>query len=74
MHSQPLSSSCKVVQNGREVYKWACWTPPLGISELLEQANYKDEVKWFSPHSDNLKMIESICERLDFHSLLYIDL
>ncbi|MDM8151314.1 ketoacyl-ACP synthase III [Priestia megaterium] len=67
MHGQPLSSSGKMVQNGREVYKWASRTIPLGISELLEHANLqRDDVNWFVPHSANLRMIESICERSDF--------
>ncbi|OHY73386.1 ketoacyl-ACP synthase III [Priestia aryabhattai] len=67
MHGQLLSSSGKMVQNGREVYKWASRTIPLGMAELLEQANLqKSEVNWFVPHSANLRMVESICERSEF--------
>ncbi len=54
----------KIVQNGREVYKWATRTVPTGIKELLHTANMqKDDIDWFIPHSANLRMIESICEK-----------
>ncbi|GAA3320021.1 hypothetical protein GCM10020331_029320 [Ectobacillus funiculus] len=53
-----------MVQNGREVYKWASRTLPVGIKELLRQAELPmDEISWFVPHSANLRMIESICEK-----------
>ena len=57
----------KIVQNGREVYKWAVKTVPRGMQEVMEKASLPlDEVDWFVPHSANLRMIESICERVDF--------
>ena len=32
--------------------------------ELLHTANMqKDDIDWFIPHSANLRMIESICEK-----------
>jgi len=64
MHSSSLSTSGKLVQNGREVYKWATRTLPKGIEELLKQASMPlGEIDWFVPHSANLRMIESICEK-----------
>lgn len=37
---------------------------PTGIKELLHTANMqKDDIDWFIPHSANLRMIESICEK-----------
>lgn len=57
----------KLVQNGREVYKWALTTVPQGMQELVNRAGMTlDEVDWFVPHSANLRMIESICERSGF--------
>ncbi|MBN3525593.1 ketoacyl-ACP synthase III [Paenibacillus apiarius] len=51
-------------QNGREVYKWALQQVPAGIKRLLDEAGYSaDQVDRFVPHSANLRMIESICER-----------
>lgn len=64
MQGQPLNPSGMLVQNGREVYKWASRTLPLGINELLNKAGLKkDDIDWFIPHSANLRMIESICEK-----------
>ena len=62
-----LSTSGKIVQNGREIYKWASRTLPTGIEELLQQSGLDfDDIDWFVPHSANLRMIESICERTGF--------
>ncbi|MED0968547.1 ketoacyl-ACP synthase III [Bacillus paramycoides] len=64
MNSTPLETNEKIVQNGREVYKWAVRTVPHGIKELLHTANLQiDDIDWFIPHSANLRMIESICEK-----------
>ena len=62
-----LIDTQKVVQNGREVYKWAVSTVPQGMKTLLENAGMTlAEVDWFIPHSANLRIIESICERSGF--------
>ncbi len=53
-----------LVQNGREVYKWAVRTVPEQLKVLLERAGWEAaDVDWFVPHSANLRMIEAICER-----------
>ncbi|TPV46684.1 ketoacyl-ACP synthase III [Bacillus dicomae] len=66
MNDTPLQKNEKIVQNGREVYKWATRTVPAGIKELLHTANMqKDDIDWFVPHSVNLRMIESICEKTE---------
>ncbi|MCH5585718.1 ketoacyl-ACP synthase III [Shimazuella sp. AN120528] len=60
----PLNCSGKIVQNGREVYKWAVRTVPQGITRLLDKTGYaKEDINWFVPHSANLRMIEAICEK-----------
>jgi 3-oxoacyl-[acyl-carrier-protein] synthase-3 len=59
----------KLVQNGREVYKWAVSTIPGAIGNWLAQSGHCiDELDWFVPHSANLRMIEAICERLGIPS------
>lgn len=64
MNDTPLQTNEKIVQNGREVYKWATRTVPVGIKELLHTANMQiEDIDWFIPHSANLRMIESICEK-----------
>lgn len=59
-----LRGDGKLVQNGREVYKFAVQTVPKGVAVLLTQAGLTTaDVDWFIPHSANLRIIESICER-----------
>ena len=66
LNGTPLQTNEKIVQNGREVYKWATRTVPAGIKELLHTANMQiDAIDWFIPHSVNLRMIESICEKTE---------
>jgi 3-oxoacyl-[acyl-carrier-protein] synthase III len=67
MDDKPLNKSGKIVQNGREVYKWASRTIPIGIQELLLKSGLnRENINWFIPHSANLRMIESICEKTEF--------
>jgi 3-oxoacyl-[acyl-carrier-protein] synthase-3 len=62
---QVLEGSGKLVQNGREVYKWAVSSIPDAIRSLTAQADLTlEQLDWFVPHSANLRMIEAICERL----------
>jgi 3-oxoacyl-[acyl-carrier-protein] synthase-3 len=62
----PLEGNGKLVQNGREVYKWAVSTIPDGVRKLTSDAGCTPEdLDWFVPHSANLRMIEAICERLN---------
>lgn len=69
-----LAGGGKLVQNGREVYKFAVTTVPHGIHRLLEQSGLTHtDIDWFIPHSANLRIIESICERsgIPFEKTLY---
>jgi 3-oxoacyl-[acyl-carrier-protein] synthase III len=67
MFEEEIIKTDKIVQNGREVYKWAVTTIPKGMGMLMEKASMPlEEVDWFVPHSANLRMIESICERSKF--------
>lgn len=64
-NGQPLSGDGRIVQNGREVYKWALSTVPDGIRSLLRDSGIEaEELDWIVPHSANLRMIEAICGRL----------
>ncbi|WP_066194138.1 ketoacyl-ACP synthase III [Gracilibacillus timonensis] len=64
MFEETLADTDKIVQNGREVYKWAVATVPKVMQQVMEKASIPlNEVDWFVPHSANLRMIESICER-----------
>ncbi|WP_212973671.1 ketoacyl-ACP synthase III [Bacillus sp. J14TS2] len=64
MNGNELLGDGNMVQNGREVYRWATRTVPNGVQTLLERANMgTEDIDWFVPHSANLRMIESICEK-----------
>lgn len=64
MFGNELAVNGFVNQNGREVYKWAVNTVPKGMKALMEKAQFETEqVDWFVPHSANLRIIESICNR-----------
>ncbi len=67
MAGKPLHDSGHIVQNGREVYKWAVTNVPRGMAAVMEKAGMApQQVEWFVPHSANLRMIESICEKSGF--------
>ncbi len=67
MGDTPLAGEGCIVQNGREVYKWAVTTVPQGMRAVAAKAGLDlQEVDWFVPHSANLRMIESICEKSGF--------
>ncbi|WP_088105331.1 ketoacyl-ACP synthase III [Halalkalibacter urbisdiaboli] len=67
MDGEELISNGHLVQNGREVYKWAVTTVPKGMKAVTEKFGIDlSNVDWFVPHSANLRMIESICDRTSF--------
>jgi len=64
MNGQRLLGDGYTVQNGREVYRWAVTQVSEGIGHLLRSSGMSsEELDWFVPHSANMRMIESICER-----------
>ncbi|MFD0694205.1 ketoacyl-ACP synthase III [Paenibacillus sp. GCM10027628] len=74
LNGLPLGGSGKLVQNGREVYKFAVTTVPQGIDKLLAKSGMQlSDIDWFIPHSANLRIIESICEKsgIPFEKALY---
>lgn len=57
----------KLYQDGRAVYNFVIRTIPEGVKTLLKKGNLTpDEIKWFVPHSANLRMIHSICDKIGF--------
>ncbi|WP_342554168.1 ketoacyl-ACP synthase III [Paenibacillus sp. FSL R7-0652] len=64
MNGLPLNIEGKLVQNGREVYKWAVRMVPEQLGQLIKRAEMSPEqIDWFVPHSANMRMIEAVCER-----------
>jgi 3-oxoacyl-[acyl-carrier-protein] synthase-3 len=66
MNGQIANPKKVLFQDGKAVYTWAISTVPDGMSRLLDEAKMKvDDLDWFIPHSANLRMIKSICKRMD---------
>ncbi|WP_100488779.1 ketoacyl-ACP synthase III [Sporolactobacillus pectinivorans] len=67
MNGAKLIDTGKMVQNGRELYKWVVKNVTRSVIQLVENSGFDfTDIDWFIPHSANLRMVESICERLDF--------
>ncbi|TDE15636.1 ketoacyl-ACP synthase III [Dyadobacter psychrotolerans] len=67
INGQKITGDNKIHQNGRAVFKWAVSTLVEKIRELSELNERKlDKVDWLIPHSANLRILEAVCETLDF--------
>lgn len=67
LNGEPLQTSGKIVQNGREVYRWAVGQVTRGIETLLQKSGLAPrEIDWFIPHSANQRIIDAMCERTGF--------
>jgi 3-oxoacyl-[acyl-carrier-protein] synthase-3 len=61
-----IDTQC-LVQNGREVFRWVVRNVPTSIKQILNKTEtVLDQVDWFIPHSANLRLIEPICEKLEY--------
>ncbi|GMA58370.1 3-oxoacyl-[acyl-carrier-protein] synthase 3 protein 2 [Alicyclobacillus sacchari] len=61
----PVAGNGCIVQSGREVFKLAVQTLEAEVPRLLTDAGLSTaELDWFVPHSANLRLIESVCERM----------
>ena len=55
----------KFWQDGRAVYTFTIRTIPKAINQLLESANLSpNDIDWFIPHSANLRIIQSMCDKI----------
>ncbi|TDF99195.1 ketoacyl-ACP synthase III [Paenibacillus piri] len=62
-----LQDTQLLVQNGKEVFRWAVRTVPDGMKALMDKSSLSlDQVDWFIPHSANLRIIEPVCEKSGF--------
>lgn len=67
LNCEEIIGNNKVHQNGRTVFKWAVQNIPTKILRLLDKNNLSlENIKWLIPHSANLRIIEAICEELNF--------
>ncbi|KQO17986.1 ketoacyl-ACP synthase III [Paenibacillus sp. Leaf72] len=62
-----LSQNNMLVQNGREVYRWALSRVAAGVQELLDGSGHTAQtIDWFVPHNANQRIIDALCERIGF--------
>lgn len=53
-------------QDGKFLYEYVVKNIPDGVCNLLKKGNMNfADIRWFVPHSANLRMVKAICERLD---------
>ena len=67
INGQLIEDNNKIHQDGRKVFKWAVSTVSRESQKLVEgmELSIRD-IDWFIPHSANLRIIEAICEQMDF--------
>lgn len=67
LDGNPLNNHNYIVQNGREVFRWATRVIPESIKNLISKSGYTmNDVDWFIPHSANMRIIEPLCAKLEF--------
>ena len=67
LNDTDIQNTNKIVQDGRRVFKWAVTTVSNQFNELLKINNLsKEDISYFVPHSANKRIIEAICEQVDF--------
>lgn len=60
----PIKTNGLIVQNGRQVYAWAVTSVTKGVQTLMARNDLSlDDIDWFVPHSANMRIVESVCER-----------
>ena len=64
VNATAVTKDRQIVQNGRLLYEHVVKNVPLGIAKLLGKADFRaEDIEWFVPHSANLRMIDTICDR-----------
>lgn len=67
VNGQELAKKRLFQQEGKSLYEYVVKNIPDGVCNLVKRSNMTfDDIKWFVPHSANLRMIKAICERLNF--------
>ncbi|MFD1953711.1 ketoacyl-ACP synthase III [Paenibacillus thailandensis] len=61
---EPIKTNGMIVQNGREVYRWATSRVADAIQAFIKASGLTaDQIDWFVPHSANIRIIEHLCEK-----------
>ncbi|MUT65859.1 ketoacyl-ACP synthase III [Paenibacillus sp. NEAU-GSW1] len=63
-----IIATSNIVQNGREVYRWAISEVSKGINELMKKSGTSAaQINWFAPHNANQRIIDALCDKTGFH-------
>ena len=67
INGEKIINDNKIHQNGRAVFKWAVSTLIEKTKSLLDLNDRTlESIDWLIPHSANLRILETVCESLDF--------
>lgn len=67
MNGIDIFSDGKVHQDGRKVFRWAVENVKNEVNLLCAKSKISlAEIDWFVPHSANLRIIEKICDAIEF--------
>ncbi|MEL6675313.1 MAG: ketoacyl-ACP synthase III [Bacteroidota bacterium] len=62
-----IEANNKLHQDGRKVFKWAVQTVAKQAKELVDKSPLSiEDIDWLVPHSANMRIIEAICNHLEF--------
>ena len=67
VNHKPFEKEHIFQQEGPLLYEYVIKNIPTGIQTLLDKNNLSlNQIDWFIPHSANLRMIKSLCTKLNF--------
>ena len=62
-----INPNGNIVQNGRQVFKWAVTNIPIKVRELAKKAGMEvNDIDFIIPHSANLRILEAISKELNY--------
>ncbi|GGG51700.1 ketoacyl-ACP synthase III [Paenibacillus radicis (ex Gao et al. 2016)] len=64
INSQEIIATSNLVQNGREVYRWAISQVAAGVHDLIDKSGLSAaQIDWFVPHNANQRIIDALCDK-----------
>ena len=62
-----INPNGNIIQNGRQVFKWAVTNIPIKVRELAKKAGMEvNDIDFIIPHSANLRILEAISKELNY--------
>ncbi|WP_081735243.1 ketoacyl-ACP synthase III [Paenibacillus gorillae] len=64
INNQEIIATSNIVQNGREVYRWAISQVAAGVIGLIDKSGLSAaQIDWFVPHNANQRIIDALCDK-----------